>query len=396
MAKNILYISYDGLTDPLGQSQILPYITKLSGHGFNFTILSAEKTNNYKRNKTTINQICKQYKIDWHPIIYTKKPPVLSTIKDIIKIKKLAFKLHENKNFKAVHCRSYIPAIIGLQLKQKKNIKFIFDMRGFWADERIDGKIWDIKKFHYKLIYKYFKKKEKQFLSQADAIVSLTHAGKKIITKQWHCKNKVYVIPCAVDTKMFKPYNNTINTTKLTLVYLGSIGTWYMLDEMLDFFQIMLKKYPDAIFKFITKESSSLIINKAKQKNINKKNIVITQAERTDVPKKLKDADLGIFFIKPTFSKQASSPVKQGEFMSMGIPVIANSGIGDTDEIINKYNAGILINKFTTEAYEAAVNKIPEIIKIPKNKLHTAANDYFSLINSSNTYLQLYNEVLEI
>jgi hypothetical protein len=46
--------------------------------------------------------------------------------------------------------------------------------------------------------------------------------------------------------------------------------------------------------------------------------------------------DTSIFFIRPTYSKKASSPTKQGEIMAMGIPLICNYGVGDTDEIVKK------------------------------------------------------------
>ena len=38
-----LYITYDGLLDPLGQSQVLPYIHSLLSRGHTFTIISFEK-----------------------------------------------------------------------------------------------------------------------------------------------------------------------------------------------------------------------------------------------------------------------------------------------------------------------------------------------------------------
>ena len=41
--KKVLFIAYDGLTDPLGQSQIIPYLAGLSKANYQFTILSVEK-----------------------------------------------------------------------------------------------------------------------------------------------------------------------------------------------------------------------------------------------------------------------------------------------------------------------------------------------------------------
>ena len=391
MNNPILYISYDGLTDSLGQSQILPYIIGLSKQGYRFTIVSAEKEKVYACGKDEIQKICKENNIDWQPIKYTKKPPILSTIKDIKKIEKLAFKLHRQKQFKAVHCRSYISAIVGQKMQKKLGLKFIFDMRGFWADERIDGKIWDLNKQHYRLIYKYFKKKEKEFLQDADAIVSLTHSAKDILQNKWNVKKPIYVIPCAVDTDLFKPKNN--ENLQLTLGYLGSIGTWYMLDEMLDFFKVLLEKYPTAKFKFITNENPDFILSKATKKGLEKKYFDIAAAKRQEVPTELAKIDIGIFFIKPVFSKQASSPVKQGEFMAMGIPVITNSGIGDTDSVIQRYNSGILINDFTLSDYRKAVREIEKLRTASKINLLKGASEYFSLEYGVETYNTVYAKI---
>ena len=46
--KSILYITYDGLLDPLGESQIIPYIKGINNDKNKIYILSFEKKNNYK------------------------------------------------------------------------------------------------------------------------------------------------------------------------------------------------------------------------------------------------------------------------------------------------------------------------------------------------------------
>ena len=153
----VLYISYDGITDPLGQSQILPYIVGLSQSDYRFTLISYEKPERYSLHKATVQAICSANSISWHPLPYTKFPPVLSTIRDFIKLKAKVKSLHKELSFSVVHCRSYLPSLIGLAMKRRYNTKFIFDMRGFWADERIEGGIWNLSNPIYRIIYNYFK-----------------------------------------------------------------------------------------------------------------------------------------------------------------------------------------------------------------------------------------------
>ena len=82
--KHIIYLTYDGITDPLGQSQILPYLCGLvHKEKFKITLVSFEKTENYKENKTLILEITKKNNIKWIPLKYSKRPPILSTIWDL-------------------------------------------------------------------------------------------------------------------------------------------------------------------------------------------------------------------------------------------------------------------------------------------------------------------------
>jgi len=113
--SKVLYVSYDGMTDPLGQSQVLPYISKIEKYGFKYTLISCEKEENYEKYKDSIKAFCEKENIDWHPVKYTKSPPILSTVWDTFQIMRKAKILHKEKGFDLVHCRSYIPSIVGLR-----------------------------------------------------------------------------------------------------------------------------------------------------------------------------------------------------------------------------------------------------------------------------------------
>ena len=151
------------MTDPLGQSQVLPYIINLTKENYNFHLISFEKPNRYFKYKSLIEKICLDNNIKWHPIKYTKNPLFISTIFDLFKMKKLSKELKIKHDFSLLHCRSYIPSLIGLSFKRLDGIPFLFDIRGFWADERVEGGLWNLKNPIYKLVYKYFKKRKTIF-----------------------------------------------------------------------------------------------------------------------------------------------------------------------------------------------------------------------------------------
>ena len=102
------------MTDPLGQSQVIPYLQGLSKKVFQFFLLSCEKEQAFAQNETAVKNILAGYNIEWVPIAYTKKPPVVSTLKDIINLRKKAKQIHQQHGIDMVHTRPGIPALVGL------------------------------------------------------------------------------------------------------------------------------------------------------------------------------------------------------------------------------------------------------------------------------------------
>jgi glycosyltransferase involved in cell wall biosynthesis len=404
--KNILYITYDGLTDPLGQSQILPYILGLEKQGYAFTILSFEKKAKVEKTKPIIDSLIQGKKIKWVPISFTGKPPLLSKFYDALKMKYAAVRLHKKENFDMIHCRSYISADVGLYLKRRFGVKFFFDMRGFWADEKKDGGAWNTSHPIFRRVYQYYKRKEKEYIESADYIIVLTEAGKKEINR-WPFFNPaipLQVIPCCADVNLFSLTNaeakrqarEQLNIEKKALVfsYLGSIGAWYMLDEMLLFFLQARQAYPAAKFLFITHTAPSVILNKAKKIGIDISDLIIREASRNEVPQLIKASDINISFIKPVYSKISSSPTKLGEVLSMGMPVICNKGVGDVEQIVNNADAGFVIEGFSKDDFSKAIAQIPFLLKKEPFAIRNAIRDLYSLSTGVELYLNCYKHIL--
>ena len=74
----------------------------------------------------------------------------------------------------------------------------------------------------------------------------------------------------------------------------------------------------------------------------------------------------------------SSSPTKQGEIMAMGIPVVCNAGIGDTDKIVQDYASGILVTEMNQQGYSRAVVQLTQTAFNAKS-IRDGALDYFSL-----------------
>lgn len=404
--KQVLYLSYDGMTDPLGQSQVLPYLIGLSKNGFQFTLVSCEKKERFYQNKATIEQICSDNNIDWQPVFYSKTPPVLSTVWDVFQMNKKAKKLHQKKQFQGIHCRSYIPSLIGLGFKKKYGTKFIFDMRGFWADERVDGGLWNLKNPLYKAVFNFFKTKEKLFLTHADKIISLTQSGKKEMLT-WNIDGlkpeKIVVIPCAANYDLFELVNQEkriqakiklgLDFTQFVLGYVGSLGTWYLADEMLQFFSVLKRKYKDAKFLFITPDDENLIYEFGKKHQLSSSDFIVQFAQRNDIPNLAHTFDFSIFFIKPSYSKKSSSPTKMGELLAMGIPLICNNNVGDVEEIMFQTKAGFCLEALNETKFIEIVNQLSDWNESSPTTRRETSKLFYDLEIGVKLYLSVYNQL---
>ncbi|RYG44211.1 MAG: glycosyltransferase, partial [Chitinophagaceae bacterium] len=158
--KHVLFLSYDGMTDPLGQSQVIPYLKGLTVAGYRFTILSCDKPSNFLESKDQVFQTLQGFPINWVSIPYHKNPPVLSSLFDVLQMRKKAAEIHSKDPVDMVHTRPGIPPLVALWMKKKFGVKYVNDIRGFWADERVDGGMWNLRNPVFKMIYKFFKAEE--------------------------------------------------------------------------------------------------------------------------------------------------------------------------------------------------------------------------------------------
>ncbi|MFN8416736.1 MAG: glycosyltransferase [Cytophagaceae bacterium] len=404
--KHCLYLSYDGLTDFLGQSQVLPYILGLEKSGYTYTIISFEKPDKFQKDEVRIRTLIQGKNIQWIPLTYHKKFSILATLYDVFCGLSKVNSIHKTHPIDLIHSRSYIATLIAWLFYKSSQTPFIFDMRGFWADERVEGGIWNLKNPVFNITYKLFKSLEAKYIRDAAAIISLTHNGvEEMLRWKIRSKESFQVIPCCADLSLFnkdtlqpatlESLKNkiNINSNQQVVLYLGSVGTWYLLDEMLDFFKAYDQRNPNALFLFVTGDDPEFIYTAAEQKNIHRDKLRIVSASKPEVPYYISCANLSILFIKPSFSKKASSPTKLPEILAMEVPVICNDLIGDMTQQVKECNGGLIISTFNDSTYNDALDKLSRQ-NIDHEHLHAYLNTHFALDMGVAKYKEVYQKIL--
>lgn len=395
-AKTIIYITYDGVLEPLGQSQVLSYL-KLLATDWRIILISFEKKSDLTRFSALhhIREEIIEAQIDWYPLRYHKRPPVLATAWDILRGIILGLRLVKRRQVSIVHARSYVSALIALFLKQLAGPSLIFDMRGFWADERVDGGLWPANGRMYKLA-KWF---EKIFLLHADHVVVLTNSAVRELTKFRYLSGRtppLTVIPTCANLELFTP--NHLVPKEFFLGYVGSAGTWYEFDAVASCFAELLKLKPLARILIINRNDHSYIRDRLANAGVAIESIELRAAEHWEVPAQINRVQAGIFFYKPSFSRAGCAPTKLAEFLGSGVPCFSNRGVGDISEILINERTGVVIDTLTSRELHNGLIQLIELLKDPEIKARSIATavKYFSLPDGVKKYNSVYRTVSEL
>jgi len=405
-----LYISYDGLLEPLGQSQVVPYVRSLAKRGVRTTILSFEKPGDLGA-QDRVQALRKQLDFDavrWVPLRYHRHPRVAATTLDLAWGIVTAIRTARAHRPHVVHARSYVAGVMGWSVKLLFGTRFVFDTRGFWPEERVELGLFRSQS----LLYRISKRLEHRLLETADAVVVLTESARAILRDREASsrlasrrarEKQITVIPCCVDLNRFHPRPPDAELIRLhgleNQVVIGNIGAVnprYMLAEMLRFAFHLKSHRPESRFVYLTRQDGRDVRTAARDAGLREDDLLVLSAEPEEVPRWLSLFRLGIFFLRPSYAAKASSYTKLAEFLASGVPVVTNTGVGDVDKILETGRSGILVSGMRDTDLAAAARQSLELLqgdRTPeevRQSCRATASAHFALHEGAERYLAIY------
>jgi glycosyltransferase involved in cell wall biosynthesis len=260
-----------------------------------------------------------------------------------------------------------VPAVMGALVKRRTGTRLIFDIRGFMPEEYVDAGVWPANGYLYRLA----KRVERWLFSQADAFVVLTEAAREILFAKSSDTDEqgrpIEVIPCCVDAQRFQSVDGPAVENvrrqldldgRRVIVYVGALGGWYLTDEMIQFLASAHRQDPKTFSLVLTQSPPDLMLTGLRNAGVADGDFMVRQVTPAEVPSYLKAADVALSFIKPCYSKRASSPTKIAEALASGLPIVSNAGIGDLDAMIEGDRVGTIVREFSDAAYSQALSAI--------------------------------------
>ena len=404
-----LYVSYMGLREPLVQSQVLPYVRQLVAGGVTFHLLTFEKdpaqhwTDASRREWT---ERLRAENIDWVSLTYHKRPSLPATLYDIQAGARFGAGLVRRHGIHLVHARAHVPAAMGALIKKWTGAKLLFDIRGFNPEEYVDAGIWSPNGFKYRLS----KKAEAACLAAADGFVVLSARGRDIlfsgVSDTDRAGRPVEVIPCCVDLQRFAvpaPEARSAIRRELgledrrVLVYVGALGGWYLTDEMAVCLAAAQRRDPCNFSLILTQSPPDVIGTPLRQQSVPERDFRIQPVPSAEMPRWLGAADIALSFVKPCYSKLASSPTKIAEYLGCGLPILSSADIGDVDEVLETDRVGVLLRKFEPADCEVALEAAEALRRDPQvaTRCRESAERRFGLEDVGGVrYRRLYSRIL--
>jgi glycosyltransferase involved in cell wall biosynthesis len=371
----VLYISYDGASEPLGRSQVVAYLIPLA-ESCEITLISFEKPADDRRETAEILAVAG---IEWVPLAYNRRPPVISTAWDIIRGAWTARRVIGRRSIQVTHARSYVSAAIALLADRRRRVKFLFDIRGFWVDERVEGGIWPRDGW----LYRAGKRCEKWLFSSADAVVTLTRASVPQV-REWVRGPEVQidVIPTCADVER---YGTTARRQAGRVTWCGSIGTFYRFDLAVE-----LATAIDRPLTVLTRQQELA------REVLAGRPADVRSAPHERVPDELAPGDIGLCLYSHGFANIARAPTRFAEYLAAGMTVAVSAGVGDLESLVGEHRVGAVIESEGPEALARCAQQLRELSADPDApaRCQGLACELFSLEAGVREYLAVYGRLV--
>lgn len=396
------------MREPLVQTQVLPYIREIMKDGVRFTLLTFEPKR-LPEDLVEFETIRRQLEvegIDWQRLPYHKRFSVLATAWDILRGALFIRSYIARDKPDILHGRVHVPTLMGALARKfsRHKPKLLFDIRGFMPEEYTDAGIWP----EGGILYRTAKRVERWLMKEADGFVVLTEKARDILfpeskgTGRDKLGRPVEVIPCCVDLNRFLTFDSDSRESKRrelgigdrrVFAYVGSFGGWYMTDEMLDFFAVARAHDPNSFVMILTQRDKEMVIQHLKKRGFVDNDYFVGSVTPKELPSYLGAADVAISFIKACYSKQSSSPTKIAEYLACGLPIIANRGVGDVDELLSSNGNGCLVNDFTDEEFIGAISTVAEQSADRVDRVQVAKDEFDLARVGGKRYRQIYRRL---
>jgi glycosyltransferase involved in cell wall biosynthesis len=400
---NILFFTHWSFKDALVQTYTLPYVDIIR------KIIPIDKkifVVTFEQEKIALNEVEKEgIRKEWDkknmqllPLSYKRFgiKKLMNVISQLIQLSKIVRKEHIN----VIHAFCSPASGFAYLLSKLTNAKLVVDSYEPHAESMVEAGVWKRSGMAFQILFKL----EKKASHRAVHIIATTSGMKEYAKEKYDFDLKDYFIkPACIDFNTFfpRPKNELLQkelklNDKIVCVYAGKLGGMYLNEEVFDFIKSCYEHWGDRFrFLLLTPSSDGTVAGHIHRTGIPAEIVVKRFVFHKEIPDYL---SLGDFAINPQFpipSKRYGSPLKNGEYWAMGLPIVISPKISLDSDIISANNIGVVINLQRKESMVEAVKKIDLLLQnnpreTLQQKIFSVAKKYRSFDIAEDIYPSIY------
>jgi glycosyltransferase involved in cell wall biosynthesis len=396
--KNILVVTYWSYKSALIKTYTLPYVelvqSKLPAGSkvYLLTLTPESETNetDYEANKKAL--MAKNIRL----VNFTYKPFGLGMGMKLLGILFYLVRFMGREKIATIHAWCTPGGAIGYILSRLTGKRLILDSFEPHAESMLETGTWKKNSFAYKLLFRL----EKLQLKRASHVICAAPGMIAYSEKTYGVKKDHYFVkPACVDLELFnrntvKPLSITeITSGSVVCVYAGKFGDIYLSQEVFNFFATARSFWGDR-FKvlLLTNQSDQEIHTFCEQSSLPFDVIIKRFVAHHEVPSYMALGDFGICPVKPVPTKKYCTPIKNGEYWAMGLPVVITKEISVDSAIIEEHEAGYVLKELTVDEYTKAVQKIDMLLQKKElpGKIRSLAEQHRNYGLANSIYAAIY------
>lgn len=398
---NILILTNWAFDDALIQAYTLPYVRMIrhylsSGKDVWFQTLEKERV---KEKHDSINATLNESNINWLPDLYHGYGwrSWFSMIAQLIKL----YLFCRTKKIKVIHIWCTPPGIIGYFLSILTGAELIIDSYEPHAEAMVENGSWKRNGIKHRVLFFF----EKLMSRRAKVIISATRGMRDYAQLKYGVSfDQFFVKPACVDLGLFDLQRRKnvqlaqmlgLNE-KIVMVYAGKFGGIYLDKEIFDLIKIFYDFYGDRFrFLLLTSHNKKEIEGFRAAVGLPSEIVVLRFVRHSEIPDYMGLADFAITPVRPVPTKLYCTPVKDGEYWALGLPIIITKDISDDSAIIKNEKIGVVLETLDQTGYRSALNQIDALLGTDRTelrkKIRAVAVKYRSFDIADKIYSQLYH-----
>jgi len=392
MSKNVLFVTWDGPEVNYLESLFVPIFEQLKLYGYKFHVLQFGWGDSERQSKA--RKACEEKGIPYRHVRIMRRPSIaLGSALTILLSKRALLCAIKDWEIDVLMPRATLPAWGVERANKKLCLPVVFDSDGLPIDEKIEFEGLTVSGFAHRLLRDI----ELRSLISSNAVMVRSNDAACILRERAGAlidHSKFFVVGNGRDSNLFKPDHEGgdedlkislgLDPDATTLVYVGSLGGKYRFDQVLSYFQRVRNLRSDAPLLVVTPSPDFAMEAIRDIPESDSRHCVVVSVAGDEVPRYLSLADLGLVFIEPSYSMRAVAPVKLGEYLLCGLPVVATvKNIGDSKSVIDPGFGFSIIEANESSFNEAAewFDNLLESGRLPlaRSNARLAGIKYFSM-----------------